>query len=262
MCTLAPRTWTVCLDIYLLLQGNGFFAKSRFTPVKKTRKFLFSWLSLPLCAQWHRGHGLCKGLTEVVCWGRAKQWAIPSHPQRCNWSTTHDRKGYLEWNVWRETKVTQLSRASIWGESQRWHGAFLICIPNSKPNPSEGTRNILPDKRHEFLASSLWSFQRLTSRPGQNDLQSQECCCYFSEKYLQEKSPETSRCWIESWKWFFFFFKLKNIFVFTSLKSGRGSGRPSGPSREVQSHVCFGKVGRGGISTPAGFKGRVTWGGF
>lgn len=112
------------------------------------------------------------------------------------------------------------------------------------PNPSAGTRTIPPDRRHDFLASSLWGFQRLTSRRGQNDLQSQERCCYCSEKYLQKKSPEVGAGWKDG---NYFFFKQKNIFVFASLKFGGGSSSPSDHPGRSKAMFVLGRSGGEGF---------------
>lgn len=75
--------------------------------------------------------------------------------------------------------------------------------PNSKSPESKSDdedHTIPPDRRHGFLARSLWWFKGLTRRLGQK-VGSGECCFYSSEKYVQEQAQ---RCGLKAGKDFFF----------------------------------------------------------
>lgn len=69
----------------------------------------------------------------------------------------------------------------------------------------------------------------------------QECCCYFSEKYLLEQARDQFR--VESWKGFFL--RQRNIYVFGSLKFWGGTGSQSQPSREVKAMFIFSQARQG-----------------
>lgn len=116
----------------------------------------------------------------------------------------------LKENKW-GTSFEKQPQASIWRQSARWHETFLVCtsgLPNSiSPYPSQTTRTTaFPlDKRHEFLARSLWSFKTMTWRPGQNETQSQDKRRrYSSEKSLQEQAQRLVGSGWKAGKDFFF----------------------------------------------------------
>lgn len=138
------------MDIHLLPQGNSFFAKTRFTSVRNLRSSFSVDCHSP-------GDSRAQSRTRVwwrFLWGTAKPWDTPICYHRCRWSpaqsTAPNGKGYLEWNVWRETKETQLSNNSclftglhlerIYKVTQ----SLFVCSsgsPNSMaPHPSQATK--------------------------------------------------------------------------------------------------------------------------
>lgn len=151
-----------------------------------------------------------KGLIVVVGWGRAQQWAIPSHRHKCNWSTTHNCKRYLQWS-WKGNKYdTALKHQpyrppfgeKVQGDTEPFSFAAqasqIVC-------PKCRDTTILPDIRHEFSSKILMEFSDTDSKTRTEWAGYQECCCFFLWEIFAGTSPETSRFRMESWKWYIIF---------------------------------------------------------
>lgn len=185
-------------------------------------------------------------------------------------ATTPNCKGYLEWSVWKGTNVLQLSNNSHTSTGLHLEKIYkvtwtLSCLQFQhtkyyarKSMSDDKDYTILLDERHEFLARSWRSFKRLTWRPGQNELESQEGrCSYFWETFART-SPGTSRFRMESWKGFC---KDRRIYL-SSLALSFGEEWAANPNHPKSSKVMF-VLGRSNLGAfplrlSAGSKGRVT----
>lgn len=209
--------------------------------MRKAQKFLSRWLSLPLCAQWHRDAVYEKAWRTLFAEGELSSGLSPAIPRDAIGPQPTIAKGI--WSEMFEGKQRwQLSRASIWGESQRWHGAFLICIPNSKPKPKCGYKDHSSWQKTRLSSKLPMGFSEIDFKTGTEWLTKSGALLLLLWEIFAEKKPR-SRCWMERWK--LFFFLSKRIYL-SSLALSLGEEAVVHPTIQGGPKPCLFWEGRAG----------------